>query len=187
MRWEHDPADSGIRPEETPSLEASPSPGVGEKPKARRKVSKAPSRRYTPEEKLVLLDTWKQSSLTAKEFSSLVGVDYKTFYMWKTRFEKDGPEGLFGKPPGPQPGSRVDSMTRKTILLLKKHHIDFGCERISQLLYRGSAIGVSASTVSRVLKEEGYAAEEGPTRRHPDKPRRFERARPGQMWLMWSP
>jgi hypothetical protein len=32
------------------------------------------------------------------------------------------------------------------------------------------------------LKEAGYAFEEVPTRRHPDHPREFERARPGELW-----
>lgn len=185
MNWENDPAESGIRPEESPSPEASPPKGVDEKPKAKRKAAKPkapPSRKYTAEQKLVLIDTWKQSSLTAKEFTELVSVDYKSFSIWKARFEKEGPAGLFSKAPGPEPGSRVEPMTRKTILLLKEHHPEFGCERISQMLFRGSAIGVSASTVNRVLKEEGYESEEGPTRRHPDKPRRFERAKPGLMW-----
>jgi transposase InsO family protein len=36
--------------------------------------------------------------------------------------------------------------------------------------------------VSRVLHEAGYQLEEVPTRPHPDKVRRFERATPNQLW-----
>jgi transposase InsO family protein len=170
-------------PEGNPALEAS-LPSEESKPRARRKaaVSRKQSRKYTPSEKLVLIGVWKESSLSAKEFTSLIGLDFKTFSIWKGRFEKDGAEGLFGKPPGPKPGSRVDTMTRKSILLLREHNPKFGCERISQYLYRGSAISVSASTVARVLKEEGIELETVPTPRHPDRPRRFERARPNQLW-----
>ena len=34
----------------------------------------------------------------------------------------------------------------------------------------------------RVIYQEGYEMEEQPTRRHPDKVRRFERAKPNQLW-----
>ena len=36
--------------------------------------------------------------------------------------------------------------------------------------------------VARVLHEAGYQLEERVTRPHPDKVRRFERARPNQLW-----
>ena len=45
--------------------------------------------------------------------------------------------------------------------------------------------GVSAaspSAIQRVLVEAGYVVEATPTRPHPDKKRRFERAKPNQLW-----
>jgi transposase InsO family protein len=66
--------------------------------------------------------------------------------------------------------------------MLKEANPEYGCQRISDILYRGPGMGVSASAVARVLKEEGYESAPAPSRPHPDKPRTFERARPNQLW-----
>ncbi|MHC5081550.1 MAG: DDE-type integrase/transposase/recombinase [Planctomycetota bacterium] len=137
---------------------------------------------FSPEQKLLILDVWKRSGLPSAEFGELLGVSHKTLYSWRTRLEKEGPEGLFGKPKGPIPGSRIDPITRRAILLIKEDNPEYGCDRISQLLYRGPGLGVSPGGVARVLKEEGYQPKDVPTKRHPDKPRRFERAKPNQLW-----
>jgi transposase InsO family protein len=50
------------------------------------------------------------------------------------------------------------------------------------MLLRGPALAASASTVARVLHEAGYEMIEEPTHAHPDRVRRFERARPNQLW-----
>ena len=50
------------------------------------------------------------------------------------------------------------------------------------MLLRGPALPASESAVARVLHEAGYRLEHTPTRPHPDKPRRFERAQPNQLW-----
>ena len=61
--------------------------------------------------------------------------------------------------------------------MLKEANPDWGCQRISDILARGPALPASPTAVVRVLKEAGYELEEVPTRRHPGKVRRFERAR----------
>jgi len=57
-----------------------------------------------------------------------------------------------------------------------------GCQRISDLLLRGPALPASASAVAHVLHEAGYEAVEQATHPHPDRERRFERAKPNQLW-----
>jgi transposase InsO family protein len=66
--------------------------------------------------------------------------------------------------------------------MLKEANPDWGCQRISDMLLRGPALPASPSAVLRVLHEAGYQPEETPTKPHPDHPRRFERAKPGQLW-----
>jgi transposase InsO family protein len=129
-----------------------------------------------------LLDTWRRSGLPAGDFAPLVGVSKHTLYAWKHRFETEGPAGLEEKPRGGPTGSRLPEVTRRTILMLKQDNPEWGCERISALLLRGPALPASPQAVARVLHEAGYELEEGPTHRHPDKVRRFERARPNQLW-----
>ncbi len=141
-----------------------------------------PKRVFTAEQRLMLLDTWFRSGLPGRDFGSLVGVSQHTLYKWKKRFEDDGPAGLMDRPKGGRRGSRLTEVTKRSILMLKEAHPEYGCQRISDELARGPALGASASAVSRVLHETGYELVEEPTRRHPDKPRRFERARPNELW-----
>ncbi|MFH2001722.1 MAG: DDE-type integrase/transposase/recombinase [Planctomycetota bacterium] len=137
---------------------------------------------FTGEEKLLLLDVWEKSGLGAHDFSSLVNINAYTLYAWRKKFDEGGPEGLFPHARGPEPGSKVDAATRRAILMLKKASPDYGCQRISDILYRGPGLGVSPTTVSRVLKEEGYVDQSAQSEPHPDKPRSFERAKPMQLW-----
>jgi transposase InsO family protein len=136
----------------------------------------------TPEQRLLLLDTWQRSGLPAGDFAALVGMSKHTLYAWKQRFDQHGPGGLVDQPRGARPGSRLPELTQRTIVMLKKAHPDWGCQKISDMLLRGPALPASAAAVARVLHEAGYELEEVPTRPHPDKVRHFERARPNQLW-----
>jgi transposase InsO family protein len=136
----------------------------------------------TPQERLLLLDTWRRSGLPAGDFSSLVGVSKHTLYAWKKRFDTHGPAGLLDRQKGGPRGSSLPELTRRTILMLKESNPDWGCQRISDLLLRGPALPASPGAVARVLREAGYVTSEEPTSPHPEKPREFERARSNQLW-----
>ena len=126
--------------------------------------------------------TASPSGLPATDFSTIVGIPHHTLYNWKKRFEQEGPAGLMDRPRGGRKGSKLPDLTKRTILMLKESNPDWGCQRISDMLVRGPALPASPTAVARVLKEAGYELEEVPTRRHPDKVRRFERARSNQLW-----
>jgi transposase InsO family protein len=136
----------------------------------------------TPEQRLLILDTWQRSGLPAGDFAALVGVSKHTLYAWKQRFREQGPAGLLDQPRGARPGSRLPELTRRTILLLKQTHPDWGCQKISDMLLRGPALPAAPASVARVLHEAGYQLEEVSSRPHPDHVRHFERARPNQLW-----
>ena len=136
----------------------------------------------SPTQKLLLLDTWQRSGLPARDFGALVNVSRQTLYAWKRRFEELGPAGLVDRPKGAKLGSKLPELTKRTILMLKQAHPDWGCERISDMLVRGPALPASPNAVARVLREAGYQLVEQPTRPHPDHVRRFERASPNQLW-----
>ena len=137
---------------------------------------------FNPQQRLLLLDTWQRSGLPAKDFSALVGVSPHTLYKWKRLFAERGPEGLIDQRRGPRRGSRLPEVTKRTILMLKQAHPDWGCQRISDALLRGPALSASAQAIARVLREAGYESAWEPTRPHRAKPRRFERARANQLW-----
>ena len=152
--------------------------------KGQRLVKKraSPKLQISPEQRLLILDTWRRSGLPAADFSALVGIPKHTLYNWKKRFEQEGPAGLMDRPRGGRKGSKLPDLTKRTILMLKESNPDWGCQRISDMLVRGPALPASPTAVARVLKEAGYELEEVPTRPHPDKVRRFERARSNQLW-----
>jgi transposase InsO family protein len=136
----------------------------------------------TPQQRLLLLDTWQRSGLPAADFAALVGVCKHTLYAWKKKFDQHGPSGLMDQPRGGPAGSRLPELTKRTILMLKASNPEWGCQRISDMLQRGPALPASPSAVARVLHEAGYEMEEVSTRPHPDHPRSFERAKPNQLW-----
>ena len=135
-----------------------------------------------PEQRLLLLDTWQRSGLPAADFAALVGISKFSLFAWKKKFEQDGPAGLMDKPKGTPPGSRLPELTKRTILMLKQANPDWGCQKISDMLVRGPALPASASAVAKVLHEAGYQMEESPSRPHPPRETRFERAKPNQLW-----
>ena len=163
---------------------AGPFGGLPTRPRGRRLTSPELEKlaTLTPQQRLDVLDCWQRSGLPAKDFAPLVGVSRHTLYAWKQRFERLGASGFLDQPHGAKKGSRLPDSTRRAILALKESQPDWGCERISNTLLRSSALPPSPAAVARVLHEAGYQLHESPTRPHPDHPRRFERARPNQLW-----
>ena len=76
------------------------------KSKGRRLVKPEPSAQasMTPEQRLLILDTWQRSGLPAGDFAPLVGLSKHTLYSWKKSFDESGPAGLMdqhaGRPQG---------------------------------------------------------------------------------------
>ena len=137
---------------------------------------------FTPADRLLVLETWSRSKLTGPEFSRIVNVSPHLLYAWRKRFEESGPAGLESRKRGAPKGSRLPEPTRRAILLMKEANEDWGVDRIHDMLLRTEGFQASAGAIRRLLGEEGYEAVEVETKRHPDKVRRFERARPNQMW-----
>jgi transposase InsO family protein len=146
------------------------------------KKSEKPPPKFTPEQRLLILDTWKRSGLPATEFAPLIGVTNHTLYGWRRKFERYGPAGLMDRPRGGPKGSRLPEVTKRTILMLKEANPEYGCQRISDMLARGPGLPASPGAVGKVLHEAGYVLEEVKTRPHRDRVRRFERSKPNQMW-----
>jgi transposase InsO family protein len=137
---------------------------------------------FTPEQRLLVLDTWRLCKLPAGDFAPLVGISKHTLYSWQKKFQTQGPAGLADKPRGARVGSRLPELTRRAILMLKESHPDWGCQRISDMLLRGPALPASPSAVAKVLHEAGYLTQEEPSKPHEPKVTSFERAKPNQLW-----
>ncbi len=48
----------------------------------------------TGKQRLLILDSWLRSKLPAHDFAVLVGISPHTLYVWKKRFQAEGPAGL---------------------------------------------------------------------------------------------
>lgn len=139
------------------------------------------TRSFTPAQRLLILDLWGRSALPGSDFAPLVGMSAAALYKWKRLFEEQGPAG-FEERRGAPGGSKLSEVTKRTILLLKKAHPDWGQDRIHHELERTKGLSASASAVARALTEAGYVVEARPTRPHGVEPKRFERARPSELW-----
>src|SRR5262245_53822888 len=62
---------------------------------------------FTPEQRLLVLDAWRRSGLSAADFAPLVGVSRHTLYAWQKAFAREGPAGLMEKPRGAAAASRL--------------------------------------------------------------------------------
>jgi hypothetical protein len=113
--------------------------------RGRRLVQKpaTPPSPLTPQQRLLLLDTWQRSGLAAGDFAALVGLSRHTLYSWKKKFDNEGPAGLMDQQRGGPGGSKLPELTKRTILLMKQSHPDWGCQKISDLLLRGPALPAS--------------------------------------------
>jgi len=136
---------------------------------------------FTGEQRLLLLDAWLRSKLPATEFAELVGVTSTTLYAWRRRFEDQGPAGLLGRRKGGS-GSRLPEPTRRSILMMKESHPDWGQDRLHDMLIRAEGFSASPGAIQRVLVEAGYEVEAAATKPHAPKVRRFESTRPNSMW-----
>jgi transposase InsO family protein len=140
-------------------------------------------RRFTPGQRLFVLEAWMKSRLPASEFAPLVGVSVLTLYTWKKRFEARGPAALEDRPKGGPRGSRLPEPTRRAILLLKETHPEWGQDRIQDVLLRSQGFAASPGAIQRVLEEEGYVVELPAAARHEPPVARFDTAiSPNDLW-----
>ena len=147
-----------------------------------RKTDAAGRVQHTAQQRLLMLDTWIRSKLSAREFAEMVEVSAATLYKWRARFEAEGPAGLADRQRGAGRGSRLSEVSRRAIVMLKEAHPDWGEQRIHDVLIRTEGYGASPGAIGRVLAEEGWVVEETPTRPHAPKVTRFERARANELW-----
>jgi transposase InsO family protein len=150
--------------------------------RSRRRRVEASKPRFSAEQRLLILDSWLRSKLPAGDFAPLVGISLHTLRAWKARFEEHGPAGLDDKPMGRPAGSRLSEATKRSILLMKEQHPDWGQDRIAAVLLRAQGFSASATAIGRVLVEAGYVAAPETSKPHGHEPQRFERARPNQLW-----
>jgi transposase InsO family protein len=111
------------------------------------------------------------------------GVSVAAVTKWLSQYRKLGRAGLEPAKRGGKRGSaRKRQAPRERVVALKREHETWGTRKIRDVLARFEAIGVSEQQVRRILHEEGLIDSPTPAKPREHGPRRFERARPNQLW-----
>jgi transposase-like protein len=144
-------------------------------------------RTYSPEERRAAVEGWAKSGLTAFEFAKLFGVSTESLRAWRRAYEDGGPKALEPKPRGRPKGdgrSKLPSSLQTEILRTKQRFPLFGLKKVRDFLARFSGTRVSTGSVRKVLAAEGLhpSATAKPRRKRRALVRRFERAKPGELW-----
>jgi len=138
--------------------------------------------------KRALLEARSRSDLPWRDFAATVGVPANTLMLWKRRYEEEGPRGLEprqrGRKRGGGTGSRLPEPVQAAIQETKRSFPDFGFRKVRDYLARFLHVKVSEGGVARVVKAMDLPPPAPPRRRkrRSAEPRRFERAKPGQLW-----
>lgn len=148
----------------------------------------AARREWAPEVRLKMARAVADDGIPAPTLSEALGIPLTTLQGWVERYRMRGPDGVLGVisvrgnrklETGSQRGGEP---RREAVTQRKREHPEQGSRRIRDVLSRFEGLGVSETTVRRILHEEGLM-EETPAREKPQPvEHRFERAEPNQLW-----
>jgi len=117
------------------------------------------------------------------ELARRFGISRKTAYKWLARYQEEGKTGLSDKPkrPNGSPNALCDEMVNRICAIRKKYPY-WGGLKIRAILEREGIKSIpSASTIQKVLKEQGFVS-----KKHTSPPalNRFEHEAPNRLWQM---
>lgn len=145
-------------------------------------------RHFSPEERRRTIEAYEKAGLTRHDFCKVWGVSPHTLTAWLSRYRDGGPKALENKAPAKGDKRLVRKIapeTIKTIEETKRKYPDFGLRRVRDFVARFSGPRVSLGSVKRTLDDAGIEPLPSPKPRRKAKkraPRRFERAKAGQLW-----
>ena len=117
------------------------------------------------------------------------GVSIAAVTKFLALFEAGGVEALRPRLSGAAAQSAARASTRRVagpkraaVIAQRSEHPEWGTRRIRDVMARFEGLGISETTVRRILHEEGLLVEREETAPREKPPRRFERAEPNQLW-----
>jgi len=137
---------------------------------------------YQPDQRRQAVEAFHKSTMSLEDFAKVWGVGKITLSSWVDRYEREGPRSLERRH-SKRVGRPRKSGIREEIEGVKRKFPDFGIRKIRDFLFRYHGVKVSAGSVRNTLKESGLdhpKAKRKYVKRQP--PRRFERARAGDLW-----
>lgn len=144
-------------------------------------------RRYPPTEKKKIVEAFLKSGMSLSQFSAAWGVSGSSLSGWVYLYETEGSDGLMPRPKKADDkrlGMKISESTQSEIIELKKKEPSYGLKKIKDWMYRFRGVSVSTGSIRKTMKNEGLPTAQRPRKkkRSTDKVRRFERARPMQLW-----
>jgi transposase InsO family protein len=146
-------------------------------------------REWAPEMRLKMARAVVDGGVPGRTLSDALGIPLTTLQGWMERYRKYGADGVLGvisvrgrARPNTEVRKGADER-REAVRAQKREHPEQGSRRISDVLERFQGLGVSESTVRRILHEEGLLEKRDEPREKPAaREVRFERAEPNQLW-----
>ena len=152
-----------------------------------RPKKRAPRSRHAPEFRIKVIRTAIEKKLSVEEVHELFKVGPSTYYKWKRVHAKHGDEGLrhYGRARGI--GKKVlppalQEKLREHTAEIKRKYPFYGVQRVWQWILRTLFLPVSFRQVRQTMKEADLIGPTPKKKRKPRKPRRFERAKPNELW-----
>jgi transposase InsO family protein len=132
------------------------------------------------EQRLDMVLAPERYGLTVTEAAAMWGVSRQTWHVWRRRYDAAGVAGLADRSSAPRsPAGRVPGRIEAEVLRLREAHPRWGPRRIRTELGRRGLPAPARSTIQRIFVRHGVL----PARPVPaPPPRRFERARPNELW-----
>lgn len=149
--------------------------------KGRVKARAKTYRHYSKSFKVRIVKMHEEEDIALHIICSESGVPGSTVTNWIRKYRHEGESGLEPTPRCAK--SEVHPAVTEKIISVKKDNPAFGVRRITAALRRWFFLPVNSGTVSRTLSSVGMNTP-APRRRSSNvqKPRRFERSTPNQMW-----
>lgn len=139
--------------------------------------------RWTLEEKLEVVRA-HQRGVYVKDLQSLFHLSCDTIYRWVRRYEKDGVVGLEAKPPARRRELAPKTAAAQEFVHKLPRSRPIGVGTAQGLLYRFGFLDLARETVRKILRRDARPpiAPRTHPRHKPAKFKRFEAARPNQLW-----
>ncbi len=139
---------------------------------------------YRPAQRQQAVETYRQSGQPLDTFARLWQITPRILRHWVRVYEQAGAPGLHAIRAGSPPGRRLPAAVTETILATKRRFLDFGLQRLHDVLRRFHGVAVSPGSIRKTVQAAGLPPGGLPRRRRrgPRRIRRFERSRPGALW-----
>lgn len=141
-----------------------------------------------PKMRVMAVEAYLKAGIPPREFAKIWGIGYSTLQKWVSTYETRGPAALEGA--SLRAGARkrgpkgISEALQAEIIAVKKENPTFGLRKVKGFLNRFRGVDAAPNTIQKTLKKADLAIPPPRRRRRrsSERVRRFERAKPMQLW-----